>query len=252
MKGTYYKDRRAGCFQTFVTVPSHTVCLIPPRLTYENAACLGVAGLTAAMTLWKWLGVPMPSELGPNIDSGPRYLLIWGGSTITAQFAIQIANKSGIRVVAVTSAKTQSLVSSLGAWLVIPRDGKSNDEIVGEIRAATGEGITLAVDLVGSHTAAACLAAVSTTRHVEFAPLAMMDKETIVPANVTVQNVEMKRFVLDKSSARYSRELDRLIQEDAVQLPAITVLDGGLEKVQQGLELLKAGDMGGKKLVVRM
>lgn len=55
---TYYRDSRAGCFQEFVTVPQHTVLPIPDNLGYETAACLGVAALTAAMTLWKWLCAP--------------------------------------------------------------------------------------------------------------------------------------------------------------------------------------------------
>jgi NADPH:quinone reductase-like Zn-dependent oxidoreductase len=57
---TYYRDVRAGCFQQYVIVPQHTVLSIPSDVSFEQAATLGVAALTAAMTLWKWLSVPLP------------------------------------------------------------------------------------------------------------------------------------------------------------------------------------------------
>lgn len=181
----------------------------------------------------------------------PSYLLIWGGSAVTAQFAIQIAIRSGVWVIAVTSAKTQHLATSRGATHVIPRDGKSNNEIVSEIRAVAGDNITRTIDLVGTSTAAACLSAVSRSRSVLFAPLAMMSKETKVPENVTVQTVEMKKFVLDEGSKMFAHELNRLVGDGLVKLPKISVLEGGLSSIEVGLAMLKRGDLGGRKLIVK-
>lgn len=48
---TYYRDIRSGCFQEYVIAPQHTVQSIPSKLSFEAASCLGVCGLTAAMTL---------------------------------------------------------------------------------------------------------------------------------------------------------------------------------------------------------
>jgi NADPH:quinone reductase-like Zn-dependent oxidoreductase len=245
--GTYYRDRRAGCFQHFVTVPAHTVLPIPSNLSFDSAACLGVAGLTAAMTLWRWLQVPMT----PQQTNTDEYLLLWGGSTVTGQFAIQIAVRCGVKVIAVTSAKTQALAESLGA-MVVTRDGKTEEEIVAAVRAIAGDNITRGIDLVGTKTAAFCLQAFSTTKPGLFAPLAMISSKTVVPENVTVETVEMKQFVLNEDSTVYAVELNRLVEEGAIRLPEIEVMDGGLDVVQDGLERLKRGDMAGKKMVVRM
>ncbi|OTA70742.1 GroES-like protein [Hypoxylon sp. EC38] len=247
---TYYKDVRAGCFQEYVVVPSHTVLPIPSNVSFEAAACLGVAALTASMTLWKWLDVPVPRSAVAGIEEG--WLLIWGGSTVTGQFATQIANLSGIKVITVNSAETKSLSERLGANHVVVRNGKTDEQVVEEIRAITGSKVTRAIDLVGPKTAALTLDAVSRESPVAFAPLAMMSSSQKIPENVMVHTVEMKQFVLDKSNVRYTEELGILLEEGKIILPELHLIDGGLHSVQGGLEMLKKGNLKGKKLVVRM
>ncbi|KAI1340157.1 GroES-like protein [Xylariaceae sp. FL0016] len=247
---TYYKDLRAGCFQEYVVVPSHTVLPIPSTVSFEAAACLGVAALTASMTLWKWLGVPIPSCHTDATEE--QWLLIWGGSTVTGQFATQIARRSGLKVITVTSAETRLLSKRLGANHVVTRDGKSDEELVNEIRQVTDGKITRAIDLVGPKTAALVLRAVSKDVPVAFAPLAMMSSSQIVPENVIVHTVEMKQFVLDKSNVRYTEELGKMLEAGNIELPELHLVEGGLDVVQEGLEMLKRGNMKGKKLVVKM
>ncbi|KAH6649189.1 chaperonin 10-like protein [Truncatella angustata] len=247
---TYYKDVRAGCFQEYVVVPSHTVLPIPSTVPFEAAACLGVAALTAGMTLWKWLGVPTPSS---TIEvSKTEWLLIWGGSTVTGQFATQLAVHSGLNVITVTSAETKALSEKLGASYVVVRDGKSDDQLIKEVRDNTSGRITRAIDLVGTKTAAICLRSVSTEVIVAFAPLAMMSGSQEVPENVVVHTVEMKQFVLDKTNVCYTEELGNLLESGSVILPDLHIIEGGLDAVQEGLEMLKRGSLKGKKLVVRM
>ncbi|KAI0880628.1 GroES-like protein [Annulohypoxylon maeteangense] len=246
---TYYKDVRAGCFQEFVVVPSHTVLPIPSNIPFEAAACLGVAALTASMTLWKWLDVPTQ----PSTDRiGEQWLLIWGGSTVTGQFATQIASLSGIKVITVNSTETRELSERLGASHAVVRDGKTDEQVVDEIRAITAGRITRAIDLVGPKTAALSLSAVSKDEPVHFAPLAMISSSQAIPENVVVHTVEMKQFVLDKTNVRYTEELGRLLENDKIVLPELHLIEGGLHSVEGGLEMLKKGNLKGKKLVVRM
>lgn len=202
------------------------------------------------MTLWKWLDVPMPTEKAQLAKDQEEYLLVWGGSAVTGQFAIQFATQANLHVIAVTSSKTSGLVRNLGA-IVVERDNKSNDEIVAEVRAIGGDNITRAVDLVGHATAVSSLSALSMTKPAVFAPLALM-KEQTVPANVTVHTVEMKRFVLDEEAGVFADQLSHLVGKGHIQLPDIEVLHGGLAVVEEGLERLKKGDMNGKKFVVSM
>ncbi|KAK3655752.1 hypothetical protein LTR56_003401 [Elasticomyces elasticus] len=248
---TYYRDRRAGTFQEFCVVPQHTVLPLPTRLDFNAGACLGVAALTAAMTLWKWLAVEMPSARPKTAATPPRHILIWGGSTVTGQFAIQFANRSGLSVIAVTSAKTRCLAERLGAANVITRDHKTNDEIVAEIRAITGDDLTMAIDIVGNTTGSSCLQALSATKASTLAPLAFLKDGEQIPENVTIAPIEMKRFIIEEGNRKYAEELNRLVGDGSVSIPEIEVLHG-LEMVQEGLEMLKRGDMNGRKLVVRV
>lgn len=247
---TYYKDVRAGCFQEYVVVPSHTVLPIPSTVPFEAAACLGVAALTAGMSLWKWLGVSVPSANTGREDD--EWLLVWGGSTVTGQFATQFAVHSGVKVITVNSAETKTLSEGLGATHVVVRDGKPDEDVVEEIRSVTEGNITRAIDLVGTKTAALCLKAVSTEKPVQFAPLAMMSSSQQVPDNVVVHTVEMKQFVLDKTNVCYTEELGKLLEGGKVVLPQLHLVEGGLDVVEESLELLKKGNMKGKKLVVCM
>ncbi|TVY56739.1 Trans-enoyl reductase eqxC [Lachnellula cervina] len=254
---TYYRDRRAGCFQQYITVPAHTVLPLPPSTSFTSAASLGVAGLTAAMTLWHWLDVPFPP---PSANSPPpancekleqeqEFLLIWGGGTVTGQYALQLAALSHLHVIAITSSHTAPLARSLGA-IVIERDNKPNTQIISEIKTIAGDNITRAIDLVGPKTASACLQVLSKNQRALFAPLAMMGTEDEIPGNVQVVTVEMKRFVLDAENRAYALELNRLVGEGRVQVPGIEAVEGGLENVVLGLERLKKGEMGGRKMVV--
>jgi NADPH:quinone reductase-like Zn-dependent oxidoreductase len=246
---TYYKDVRAGCFQEYVTVPEHTVMPVPKNLSMEEASCLGVAGLTAAMTLWRWLGISFPQK--SSVEGSKEWILIWGGSTITGQFATQLAALSGLNVITVTSAKMQALSKQLGAAHVVARDGKSGDEIVEEIRRVTNDKVTRAIDLVGAKNVPLAVKCCSTTLPVAIAPLAMMASGEVVPPNFTVHTVEMKQFILDSSCRVYADILNRLIGEGKVKVPALHVMDGGLKSIVGGLSRLRKGDMGGSKLVIR-
>jgi NADPH:quinone reductase-like Zn-dependent oxidoreductase len=234
---------------------------MPANVNFDQASTLGVAGLTAAMTLWKWLEVAMPSvscmtESPPPAQVTPsrstEYLLIWGGATMTGQFATQIARLSGLKTICVASETSKSLCTSLGATHVITRDGKSSEMLLEEIRAIAGDEITRAIDLVGAETASHCLRAVSTQKPVLFAPLAMMKNDLAIAENVRIETVEMKRFVLDEDNAFYAERLNALIEAGAVKAPELDIMEGGLAVIEEGLARVKAGNRNGRKVVVRM
>ncbi|KAK5111254.1 hypothetical protein LTR62_005282 [Meristemomyces frigidus] len=255
---TYYRDRRAGTFQELCVVPQHTVLPLPASLSMEAGACLGVAALTAAMTLWKWLGVPMPLHHGNAAErhnqvksQEAEYILIWGGSTITGQFAIQLARTSGLQVIAVTSAKTSTLAKNLGAQHVVSRDSKTNEQVVSAIREIVGDDLTLAIDIVGNETGAHCLTVLSKSKPSTLAPLAFLKANEQIPENVSIAPVEMKRFIIEEGNRKFGLELNRLVEAGALRMPEVEVLQG-LEEVEVGLQMLKRGDMGGRKLVVQV
>jgi NADPH:quinone reductase-like Zn-dependent oxidoreductase len=189
-----------------------------------------------------------------------EWMLIWGGSAVTGQFATQIAKLSGLKVITVCSSKTADLSRSLGADHVVIRDDRDSEGILKEIGFITRGGITKVLDLVGPKTASLCVDACSTSqqikvldgRKVVFAPLAMMSSAQEIPTNVRVETVDMKRFVLDVEAGTYGQTLNQLLERGLLSLPAMHVLGGGLEDIEAGLEMVKKGNMAGKKVVVTL
>lgn len=178
-------------------------------------------------------------------------MLVWGGSTVTGQFAIQLAVHAGLDVIAVCSAFTAPLVSSLGAKHVVTYSGKTDFHVIGEILCLAQGRLTKAIDLVGAKTAKLVLQVIAACEHVvDFAPLAFMSSKETVPTNARVHNVEMKQFVLDSASGVYGERLNELVGNDVVKLPTVRVLEGGLGAVEEGLLRVKEGSLAGEKLVV--
>lgn len=93
---------RAGHSEWGSVKPEHMVA-IPEALSFEDAACIPVAGITALQGLRDWGGV----------KEGQR-VLINGASGGVGSFAVQVAKVLGADVTAVCSAKNVPFVRSLG------------------------------------------------------------------------------------------------------------------------------------------
>ena len=123
---------RTGAFSEYVTARADGgVVLKPDRLTFEQAAAVPVAAITALQGLRK-----------AGIQPGER-VLINGASGGVGTFAVQIAKAQGLHVTGVCSTRNVELVRSLGADEVI--DYKSEDYTAGERR------FDVIIDNVGNH-----------------------------------------------------------------------------------------------------
>jgi NADPH:quinone reductase-like Zn-dependent oxidoreductase len=99
---------RSGALAEYVCARASSVALKPERLTFEEAAAVPVAGLTALQGL---------RDKGA-IRPGQR-VLINGASGGVGTFAVQIAKAFGAEVTAVCSTRNVDLVRSLGADHVV-------------------------------------------------------------------------------------------------------------------------------------
>jgi len=142
-------DHGYGGFAEYASVPVEALSLKPANLSFEEAAAVPMAAVTALQ------GLGHHGELQPT-----HKVLINGASGGVGTFAVQIAKSYGAEVTAVTSTRNLDLVRSLGADHVVDytttdfvRGGRRYDLIldtvgnrsVRELRGALAEGGKAAV-----------------------------------------------------------------------------------------------------------
>ena len=125
---------RTGAFAEYVIVPEdRAIVRKPPELSFDQAAAMPVAALTALQALRD------KGELKPG-----QKVLINGASGGVGTFAVQIARAMGAEVHGVCSTRNVELVKSLGADRVW--DYKTEDYTQGDER------YDLIVDMVSNHS----------------------------------------------------------------------------------------------------
>ena len=121
-----------GSFAEYVCVSEDSVVLKPANLTFEQAAAVPMAGLTALQCL---------RDQG-RVESGQK-VLINGASGGVGTFAVQIGKSFGAEVTGVCSARNVEIVRSIGANHVV--------DYMNEDFTESGRQYDVIVDCVGSH-----------------------------------------------------------------------------------------------------
>jgi NADPH:quinone reductase-like Zn-dependent oxidoreductase len=142
-------DHGYGGFAEYVSVPVAVMSSKPANLSFEEAAAVPMAAVTALQ------GLRRHGDLQPT-----QRILINGATGGVGSFAVQIAKASGAEVTAVTSTRNLDLVRSLGADHLVDytttdfaRGGRRYDRIldtvgnrsVPDLRRALAEGGKAAV-----------------------------------------------------------------------------------------------------------
>ncbi len=124
-----------GMLSEYIVVPSHALIDVPDTISASTAATIPCAGLTAYSSIERL-----------QLHEG-QTLLVEGGTTAVGQFAIQMANFLGIRVIATASPDKFKFVRSLGAEHVFDyNDAKIHEHVM----AITMElGVDAAIDTIG-------------------------------------------------------------------------------------------------------
>ena len=125
-----------GAFAEYACAPESSLVTKPPNLTFEQAAAVPIAGISALQGL---------RDAG-QIQPGDR-VLINGAAGGVGTFAVQIAKSFGANVTGVCSTRNVELVRSLGADHVI--------DYTHEDFTRSGQPFDLILDCIGNHSLSA-------------------------------------------------------------------------------------------------
>ncbi|KAJ5949833.1 hypothetical protein N7454_001417 [Penicillium verhagenii] len=126
-----------GSYAEYAIAPAHTTFHIPAKTSFEEAATLPLAAMTAAVGLYQRLDLPLPWN--PTKEQTP--LVVYGGASAVGAFALKFAKLSNIHPLIVVAGKGASFVETLidrskGDTIIDYREG--DEAIRTKIKAAAG------------------------------------------------------------------------------------------------------------------
>ena len=137
----YFGMHRKGSYAEYAAVPASSLIKLPDNVSFENAACLPVAGLTAYHAL---------TGVG-NLKKDETFF-IWGGASGLGMMAIQIAKNLGATVFATagTEEKIKKL-KEMGVDYIF--NHRADEDIAAKVLELTNKlGIDVVLDYIGPAT----------------------------------------------------------------------------------------------------
>lgn len=147
-----------GAYQRHVVLRAHCASRLPPWISFEQAAVLPLALVTAASGLFlrDQLGLAPPwTAQGARPGSASGTVVVWGGATSVGSCAIQLAAASGYTVLTTASPHNHEWLRQLGAAHV--EDYRAPDVLDRLSRAMGGRELS-GVLAIGVGSGAPCLA----------------------------------------------------------------------------------------------
>ncbi len=126
-----------GSCATFVVAPAAMLVPIPEGLSFEDGACLAVAGLTASGLARVW---PLRG----------KEAVVWGAAGAVGRMLVAILADQGVNVIGIASGKRVDAVRAAGAAHVIDR---GSEDVCAAVRRCTGgRGAAAVYDPIGAST----------------------------------------------------------------------------------------------------
>ena len=254
-----------GSFAEYAVAPDYTTFHIPHNVSFEEAATVPVAALTAAIALYADMKLPTPFHVGKSGEQGNNKvpILIYGVTSAVGAFAAQLARLSGLAPIIGIAGRAGDFARTLVDHVVDYRNGE--DALVAGVETV------LAKDDLDSKIIHV-FDAISENGSLE-ATLRFIDPNrgvvsTVLPTNLFARDKENFRYpsgVKATNSAVplihetrkdfgyiWSRYLGRLLADGRLKGHPYEVVPGGLNGVLTGLKKLRDGKASGLKYVYRI
>ncbi|GFG14806.1 probable zinc-binding oxidoreductase, mitochondrial [Aspergillus lentulus] len=235
---------RGSTWAEYTIVHEHETTRKPETLTWEEAACLPLSGLTAYQALFEHAGLPFPGAVGAEEMIGKR-VLITGSSGGVGIYLVQLAAIAGLHVVAASSSTERNgeFLRGLGAHEVVEY-------------SALGENVEgsfdLIVDTVGGEILRRCwswVAGYGTLISVDSASFDFVNEHRKCGLNTGKEDVRALFFIV-RSDAEALRKMATLV--DLGRLKTFVLQKFGLSQAQEAYEQASSKASGYGKVVIRI
>lgn len=254
-----------GSFAEYAVAPDWTTFHLPQNISFEEAATIPLAALTAAIALYGDMRLPTPYDLvKPTENGGERVpILIYGVTSAVGAFAAKLARLSGLGPIIGVAGRAGDFAKTLVDYVVDYRNGE--DALVAAIEDI------LAKEGLGSEIRN-IFDAISEDGSLE-ATLRFIDPNggivsTVLPTKLFARDKENFKYppgvracnsAVPKVHEQYkdfgyiwSRYLGRLLEDGRLKGHPYEVVPGGLNGVLTGLQNLKNGKASALKYVYRI
>ncbi|KDQ12690.1 hypothetical protein BOTBODRAFT_34146 [Botryobasidium botryosum FD-172 SS1] len=247
----YLFDPDQTGFQQYTVVPSDIVSHIPSNLSFDQAASIPLAFVTAFVGLFHSTGMQIaPPFSGPTVTAEDSTILIIGGSSIVGFFTIQLARMAGFkRILTTVAPKHNDTIKALGATHVFDRAAADLED---QIRAVTGNELVYVYDAISSED----------TQNFGWKLLSDTKPGTLVVVHLAAQTdaspkkPKESKWLTVYGSSHWYRDISVPIYkaigkwlEEGIVVPPKTTVIGGLAAVPEGVQRLKEGKVSGEKLI---
>jgi NADPH2:quinone reductase len=223
-----------GSCATYVTAPAAMLVPIPDGLSFEDSACLPVAGLTAGGLARVW---PLKG----------RAAVVWGAAGAVGRMLVAILAGQGVDVIGIASGQRVDAVRDAGASRAIDR---TREDVREAVRAHTGgRGVAAVFDPIGAPTYEVSLALLAPRgcliNYGELSgPMPAINLHQLFPASVFVTKYNGMQWVegLHEFADLISNALRLAVKRPAV----ISDIAGrlALDRVADAYQMLESGSHG--------
>jgi NADPH:quinone reductase-like Zn-dependent oxidoreductase len=256
-----YGDDDVSTFQEYIKIPAEVVAKTPKNISDEEGAGIVLASMAAATGFYDKTGqnLKAPWEQGGSEAGKGKAVIILGGSSSVGQYAIQLARLSGFdRIITNASAKHHDHLKDLGTHVVLARDASSADyqKALGDLplefvfdTISKKETETVAVEVLQATKTKSRV--VLTEQIDEDAKKLGESKEPHVPIQQIwgiALNPDLRPVIKGLTDSLGGE--DGWIAKGQFKPNRVEVTEGGLEKLQEGMEKNKKG-VSGVKVVVK-
>lgn len=215
-----------GCYAEYVTVPESFVARKPSTLSFEEAASVPLAGLTAFQSLFE----------AAKLQKGET-ILIQAAAGGVGSFAVQLAVHHGAYVIGTAQSVNHNYVSSLGAGRLIDYTRADFQSV---IKSEYPTGIDVVFDTVGGD---ATFTAMETLK-----PKGRM-VSILMPKNEVVEKIAAQKdfrydYVFVRPDAGQLEKMARLFDSGKLKTHISTVLP--LEQAAKAHAMIESGHTRGK------